>query len=60
MVDAKTFLPIYVEYARDRRGRVVPRFVLRYLAYEELPLTPKNLALLNMAPRPGTRIVERR
>jgi RNA polymerase sigma-70 factor (ECF subfamily) len=60
MVDARTFLPIYVEYARDRQGRRVPRFVLRYLVYKELPLTSANVALLAMRPHPGARVLERR
>jgi hypothetical protein len=60
MVDARTFLPIYVEYARERDGRRVARFVLRYLVYKELPLTPANLSLLNMRPHPGAHVLERR
>jgi hypothetical protein len=60
MVDAHTFLPIDVEWTRDRQGRRVPRFVMRYLVYKELPLTPENLALLAMRPHPGARVLERR
>jgi hypothetical protein len=60
LVDAATFVPIEsIEYAHGPHGRLVPVFVIRYRTYQELPATPANLALLNMAPHPGARVVER-
>lgn len=57
VVAANTFVPLeLVNYARDRNGQVVPRAVAHFRAYEELPATPQNLALLNMAPHPGAKI----
>lgn len=61
LVDASTFLPVEsIDYARDRHGRLVPSFVLRYPVTKELPATLANLALLNMAPHPGAQVLARR
>jgi hypothetical protein len=57
VVAANTFAPIeMVNYARNRKGKVVPQIVTHYRVYEELPATPQNLALLNIARHPGAKI----
>ena len=59
LVAANTFAPIQIlTYARNRQGRIVVSRVTRYRAYEELPATPQNLALLPLATHPGARVVD--
>jgi hypothetical protein len=59
-VDAKTFVPVEeIEHIGGPHGHQTV-FVLRYRVFKELPATPTNLAKLNMAPHPGTRIITHR
>ncbi len=58
LVAAGTFVPLEtLTYARNRAGDIVVSNITRYRAYEELPPTPHNLALLNIAPHPGARMM---
>jgi hypothetical protein len=60
LVDARTFVPIEViDYARGPHDRLRPVFEIHYRTYEELPVTPANLALLKLAAHPGARVVQR-
>jgi hypothetical protein len=61
IVDARTFVPVEdINYGPGPHGRLVPTFVLHYWKFEELPPTPANLALVKLAVRPGTHVVQRR
>lgn len=56
----RTFVPVeQIEYDLGPHGRRTV-FVLRYVVFKELPATSANLAKLNMALHPGTRIITHR
>ncbi len=60
IVDARSFLPIEViDYAHGKHGGLLPQWVIRYRAIEELPDTAANLAHLKLAAHPGAHLVER-
>jgi hypothetical protein len=55
IVDAHTFMPIEMIYHRPGGGP--PTLVIHVRAYEELPATKANLALVRLAHHPGARVV---
>lgn len=59
-VDASTFVPIEnVIYSVGSTGdkSTLETTKVHYLSYEELPSSSSNLALLNLAPHPGAKVI---
>jgi hypothetical protein len=55
IVDAHTFMPIEMIYRRPSGGP--PTLVMHVRAYEELPASKANLALVRLAPHPGAHVL---
>ncbi len=62
LVDADTYAPLELashEVVEEEKGKPeLDEQRERYTQYEELPATPQNEALLQLAPHPGTHVVQ--